>query len=296
MSHPPPILLPNTHRPTPSRTPRQIHLPYVQTGFYPTQHLNLRLLSHDRFNMFQSHPLTITTSASGSGSGPDGSRSGLTLYAKSVGGWTGRLNNLATASTRNKPYGSRSTEILFIPGRGRVDATPVQVILDGPYGGLDVELDLMRYEEVLMVAGGSGITFVLGAMEGVLDGFRRTSREGEKRGSGSGSRKLRSISVVWSVRDPSKQPQPHHHPNLPPTARKPVHPKLILKRPRCLFVCSRHGHRSHTYPRRSPSKADNHTWFGNEVHHPSDLQSDRLRRRQTRRKRTISSRTGQIDP
>jgi hypothetical protein len=69
------------------------------------------------------------------------------------------------------------------------------MILDGPYGGLDI--DLMGYEEILMIAGGSGMTFILGAMEGVLKGFGDTSEEKEKRRRTG----LRSICVVWSVKD-----------------------------------------------------------------------------------------------
>jgi ferric-chelate reductase len=65
----------------------------------------------------------------------------------------------------------------------------VLVMIDGPYGGLKMYLG--RFEGVLMVAGGSGITFVLGAIEETL----RTKRQG------NGPER---VDVVWVVRDMSK--------------------------------------------------------------------------------------------
>ncbi len=62
----------------------------------------------------------------------------------------------------------------------------VMVMLDGPYGGL--KLDLAEYESVLLVAGGSGVTFVLGAIEEAL----RVSEKG---------RGPRTVEVAWVVRD-----------------------------------------------------------------------------------------------
>lgn len=62
----------------------------------------------------------------------------------------------------------------------------VFVMTDGPYGGL--KLDLGMYESVLLVAGGSGITFVLGAIEEAL----RCKAAG--RGPGK-------VDVAWVVRD-----------------------------------------------------------------------------------------------
>jgi ferric-chelate reductase len=62
----------------------------------------------------------------------------------------------------------------------------VSVMIDGPYGGL--KMDLGEYEGVLMVAGGSGITFVLGAIEEAL----RVKRKG------TGPNR---VDVAWVVRD-----------------------------------------------------------------------------------------------
>ena len=62
----------------------------------------------------------------------------------------------------------------------------VAVMLDGPYGGL--KMDLGDYDGVFMVAGGSGVTFVLGAIEEAL-------RAREKGGGPS------KVDVAWVVKD-----------------------------------------------------------------------------------------------
>lgn len=67
-----------------------------------------------------------------------------------------------------------------------VTGKQVTVMIDGPYGGL--KLDLGEHESVLLVAGGSGVTFVLGAIEEAL---RLCSM-------GKGPRK---VDVAWVVRE-----------------------------------------------------------------------------------------------
>jgi ferredoxin-NADP reductase len=58
----------------------------------------------------------------------------------------------------------------------------LRVTLDGPYGGLD--LDLPRFDRVVLLAGGSGIAFILGALAAL-------ERESQWRGR---------VDVVWSTR------------------------------------------------------------------------------------------------
>jgi hypothetical protein len=74
-------------------------------------------------------------------------------------------------------------------GADDFDCIPVQILIDGPYGGL--KLDLAGYQNILLVAGGSGITFVLGCIE---EGLRRVQEGGQ------GGR-LEWIHAVWVVRD-----------------------------------------------------------------------------------------------
>ena len=60
----------------------------------------------------------------------------------------------------------------------------VTVMVDGPYGGLKLQLE--RYEEVLVVAGGSGVTYLLGTIEEALRVWDR----------GSGPKKMKAAWVV----------------------------------------------------------------------------------------------------
>ena len=59
-------------------------------------------------------------------------------------------------------------------------------MIDGPYGGL--KMDLGEYGSVLIIAGGSGVTFALGAIEEVL--------RVKQRGCGPSK-----VDVVWAVKD-----------------------------------------------------------------------------------------------
>lgn len=97
--------------------------------------------------IFEAHPFTITNSTSSRG---------ITLYAKTAGDWTRALHALASSTEE------ASQTLLEKPAAGK----QVKVMIDGPYGGL--RIDLAQVREVLIVAGGSGITFALGAIEEAL--------------------------------------------------------------------------------------------------------------------------------
>ena len=60
----------------------------------------------------------------------------------------------------------------------------VKVMIDGPYGGLKIHME--DFAEVLIVAGGSGVTFLLGTIEEVL--------RVRERGTGPSN-----ITAVWAV-------------------------------------------------------------------------------------------------
>lgn len=165
-----------------------IHIPDCDGGWLPTQHVNVRVLKGA--GIFEAHPFTITNAPA---SGLTGSPRGIVLYAKVAGDWTRRLHKMASdhsleigddyeereafikAETEGKePHGADH------PGRH------VTVMIDGPYGGL--KMDLGEYESVLVVAGGSGVTFLLGTIEEALS----------RREKGHGPR---IIDVAWVVRD-----------------------------------------------------------------------------------------------
>ncbi|WWC89453.1 uncharacterized protein L201_004377 [Kwoniella dendrophila CBS 6074] len=150
-----------------------IHIPDCDAGWLPTQHVMVRVLKGS--GVFESHPFTITNAPSTSFSA---SPRGIILYAKVAGDWTKKIHNLArdiktievgdddeTIEERQKflereEKPDDSIDGLQHPGR------KVQVMIDGPYGGL--KIDLSQYENVLLVGGGSGITFILGAIEECL--------------------------------------------------------------------------------------------------------------------------------
>jgi hypothetical protein len=78
---------------------------------------------------------------------------------------------------------------------GNMDAreqieVPIQVMLDGPYGGCNV--DLGDYETVLLFAGGSGITFTLGLLDDIVGRCVRNRRK-------TGERTKR-IEFAWCIK------------------------------------------------------------------------------------------------
>ena len=103
----------------------------------------------------------------------------MTLAARAVGDWSRHLNRYAISEQE----------------RGRVEkdeqpGVPVQVMIDGPYGGSSV--DLGDYESVLLIAGGSGITFTLGMLDDIV---ARCVKLGRPNGE-----KTRRIEFAWCVR------------------------------------------------------------------------------------------------
>jgi len=169
-------------------TMTMIHIPDCDAGWLPTQHINVRVLRGA--GIFESHPFTITNAPP---SDLSGSQRGIVLYAKIAGDWTRRLHRMAceTSLEIGDDYEEREA---FIKAESEGKLAPgadhpgrrVTVMIDGPYGGL--KLDLASYDTVLVVAGGSGVTFLLGTIEEAL-----CLRE---RGQGPSK-----INVAWVVRD-----------------------------------------------------------------------------------------------
>lgn len=163
--------------------------------------------------IFESHPLTIYTAT------PDvscitSSPAGISLGARAVGDWTRALNAYAvkqaaelgllevqlgageqTTGAQKKgeklkaahPYeddeDKEAEENCLIE-------VPVQVMLDGPYGGCSI--DLGEHETALLFAGGSGITFTLGVLDDIVG---RVVRKGRK-----GGERTKRIEFAWCVR------------------------------------------------------------------------------------------------
>ncbi|TDL15891.1 hypothetical protein BD410DRAFT_82137 [Rickenella mellea] len=196
-----------------------IHVHDAHKGWTAGQHVRLRVFFNAR--IFESHPLTILCAppdvgvvARGSGSG------GLVLGARVTGDWTRALNAYARSNgiavesnvgaqgmgggdekqqTKEK-INAKGNEIEEHPSLSPSLPTDpkyypqvqVQVMLDGPYGGSSV--DIGEYERVLLVAGGSGLTFTLGLLDDLVG---RCIRRG--RGGGSGER-TRRVEFAWCVK------------------------------------------------------------------------------------------------
>lgn len=176
------------------KTLTMIHIPDCDAGWLPTQHVLLRVLSGS--GIFESHPFTITNAPSTAFSA---SPRGIILYAKVAGDWTKKLHDLARDVKSLEVGDDLEEKESFLANKaqneGGVNADEegidhpgkrVQVMIDGPYGGL--KMDLGQYESVLLVGGGSGITFILGSIEEAL-------RVREK---GRGPAK---VDVAWIVKD-----------------------------------------------------------------------------------------------
>ena len=144
-----------------------VEVPSYTTGWRAGQHVYLRIFHPGMglVGMWEAHPFTI---ASG---GADGEGEPLRLFAKSIpGGWTERLHSFACSS--NEKCGGRRAKVM----------------LDGPYGGPGNTM-FSSFSSVLLVSGGSGITFslaqALSLQAKALQGLVRA----------------RSIDLVWIVKE-----------------------------------------------------------------------------------------------
>ncbi|KIK09642.1 hypothetical protein K443DRAFT_392442 [Laccaria amethystina LaAM-08-1] len=174
-----------------------IHIPHCTSGWTAGQHVRLRVFFSGR--IFESHPLTILSAPPEvSCIAPASMPQGITLGARVSGDWTRALNEHAFKE-------AEEIKDLMIPEKQNTDTekkveqdesttkfpeVPVQVMLDGPYGGCSV--DLGDYESVLLFAGGAGATFTIGLLDDIVG---RCVRQKRFRGE-----KTRRIEFAWCVR------------------------------------------------------------------------------------------------
>lgn len=83
------------------------------------------------------------------------------------------------------PAGAEGSCCEHEPGAKRV-----MVMIDGPYGGLS--LDLGQYENVLLFAGGAGATFAMGVLDDIVGRITRLNRRNGER--------TRRIEFAWCVK------------------------------------------------------------------------------------------------
>ena len=123
---------------------------------------------------------------------------GITLGARVSGDWTRALNEHAYKEAEEikdlmipeKQNTDKEKKLEQDDGTTKYPEVPVQVMLDGPYGGCSV--DLGDYESVLLFAGGAGATFTIGLLDDIVG---RCVRQKRFRGE-----KTRRIEFAWCVR------------------------------------------------------------------------------------------------
>ena len=133
--------------------------------------------------MFESHPLTIINAPA-----PVSSIScrTLTLGSRVVGDWSRALHAHAQRE-KDLIIGVTKTEK---PQDNAIIGAPVQVMIDGPYGGCSI--DLGEYESVLLFSGGSGVMFTLGMLDDIVGRVVRLGRKGGER--------TKRIEFTWCMR------------------------------------------------------------------------------------------------
>jgi NADPH oxidase len=131
-----------------------IELSFPKTNFYynPGQYVNIAI---PELSIFQWHPFSISSSPF---------QDTVTVNIKKLGKWSGRL--CALAKEKNE----------------------VACWLEGPYGSLAINLGGNRYEIVVLVGGGIGVT----AMQSVALQLEREYNEG--------SRSMQILYFVWTTK------------------------------------------------------------------------------------------------
>jgi hypothetical protein len=120
---------------------------------------------------------------------------GIILGARVMGDWTKALNEYALREGNGiQSLASSSSTSGSLP-QGPIPV-PVQVMFDGPYGGC--KLDLPSFERVLLVAGGSGVTFAVGVLDELVAACCLSEAKGkEKEKAGVRTEK---VDFVWCTK------------------------------------------------------------------------------------------------
>ncbi|KAF9565746.1 hypothetical protein CPC08DRAFT_157968 [Agrocybe pediades] len=165
-----------------------VHVPHSTQGWIAGQHVKLRVFFSGR--VFESHPLTILSAP------PDIScitsfPQGLSFGVRACGDWSNALNKYALDAL-SEPIAEEcdANETGIATASEPLNEVPIQVMIDGPYGGCS--LDLGNYENTFLIAGGSGITFTLGLLDDIVG---RCVRKGRQNGE-----RTKKIEFIWCVR------------------------------------------------------------------------------------------------
>lgn len=149
---------------------------------------------------FEQHPFSIATappalaaehSQQAVEEGREVEERGIELFARSCGegSWTSDLHRYASAlvPTSDEKDGSDGRKKVWLP-----------CLFEGPYGGLPAAASLpllSTTESILLLAGGSGMSFVLGVLDEMVGRRLASLAAGSGEGAGGGR-----IDVVWVVR------------------------------------------------------------------------------------------------
>ncbi|KAI0071226.1 hypothetical protein K474DRAFT_1652757 [Panus rudis PR-1116 ss-1] len=163
-----------------------IHIHDCDGGWQAGQHVRLRVFFGGG-RIFESHPLTIMNAPGGLSCSPDdGNARTITLAARVCGDWTRALNAYAREERdRLNPTHQPTKPLTHQP------TVPIQIMLDGPYGGCSLDLGL--YDDVLLVAGGSGAAFTVGVLDELVGRWVREREIG-------GRVRTKRVEFVWCVR------------------------------------------------------------------------------------------------
>ncbi|CAD6590389.1 MAG: hypothetical protein TREMPRED_005719 [Tremellales sp. Tagirdzhanova-0007] len=138
-----------------------VTFPSFTRGFTPGQHLRIRIFSGLGLGLktaCESHPFTIASA--------DGSGNGVQCVIKRAGDWTEGLYALASR------HDSGQT---------------IRCSVEGPYGG-PINFIFPAFSSVLVVVGGSGVSFGLGVIRGLISDMYH------------GRALCKHLTLVWTVR------------------------------------------------------------------------------------------------
>ncbi|KAH9946886.1 iron reductase [Amylocystis lapponica] len=149
----------------------RIEVPTINAGWRAGQHVRIKVFSFGMgwFGWAEAHPFTIASVSKGA------SDEGLVLMCKKAGDWTSKLYELAKREDKGEANGL---------------GPRVRVLIDGPYGGPGHSI-MSSFSGAMFVAGGSGITYALGAVRELM----QRASEGRTR--------VKVIELVWSIPDPA---------------------------------------------------------------------------------------------
>lgn len=146
----------------------------------PGQHVFLRFPT---IRSLSNHPFTVISLPSPNGTMPNT----MVLMARRKSGLTARLHQKALDGPIGADRICEEESLGLRDGRHKMVTLPV--IVDGPYG---VSASVGDFDEVLMIAGGSGITFVVASLLDLTWQWHR-SKEAEER--------EKRVRVIWSIQD-----------------------------------------------------------------------------------------------